>query len=409
MPHIVVVGGGAAGLMAAGTAVLNNCKVTIIEHNQRLARKVMITGKGRCNLTNNTDLNGLIAAVTKNGRFLYSAFSSFSSQDTMNLFESLGVHLKTERGNRVFPQSDKAFDIVDALAKYVKNCKIINKSCKDLIIEDGEVKGVVLDNNDSLYADSVILATGGMSYSKTGSDGSGYILAKSAGHTITDLIPSLVPLVIHEGFCEYLQGLSLKNVSIKLYKGDTKKAIYEDFGEMIFTHFGVSGPLILSASAHITDMVNTHYKLSIDLKPALDEQTLDARILKDFQKYINKNFANSLDDLLPRKLIPVIIKLSGIPGDKKVNEITKQERLNLVSLLKNFTINIRDKRPIEEAVITSGGVKTSEVNPKTMESKICKNLYFAGEILDVDAYTGGFNLQIAFSTGHLAGESVGRI
>lgn len=405
MPHIVVIGGGAAGLMAAGTAARNNCDVTVIEHKPRPARKILVTGKGRCNLTNNTDVNELVSSTVTNGRFLYSAFSSFDAQDTITLFESLGVPLKTERGNRVFPKSDKAMDIADALVRYADNCKFVHKAAESLIVEDGVVKGVILDNGDSIFSDAVILATGGLSYPLTGSNGSGYKIAEKAGHTITNLLPSLTPLVIHEGFCEALEGLSLKNVELKLFKSDKKKPIFQELGEMIFTHFGVSGPLILSASAHIKDLVNSHYKISIDLKPALDEQKLDARILRDFEKYSNKNFGNSLNDLLPRKLIPVIIRLSGIKAEKKVNEITKNERQTLISLLKNFTLNVRGMRPIEEAVITSGGIKISEVNPKTMESKICENLYFAGEILDVDAYTGGFNLQIAFSTGHLAGES----
>lgn len=405
MPDIVVIGGGAAGLMAAGTAVSYGCEVAVIEHMPRPARKVMITGKGRCNLTNNTDLKGLVSATVTNGRFMYSAFSAFSSEDTMSLFERLGVPLKTERGNRVFPQSDKAVDIVDALKKYAEYTEIINDKAVEILTDGERVTAVKTESGREISAKAVILATGGKSYPATGSDGSGYTLATRLGHGITSLRPSLIPLVAHEGFCSALQGLTLKNVEIKVWEEGRKAPIYSDFGEMLFTHFGLSGPLILSASAHMPKVGKNPYKIEIDLKPALDEQTLDARILKDFTRFSNKDFGNSLDELLPKKLIPVIIKLCGIDPHKKVNAVTREERQRLVSELKHLTVNIVGTRPIEEAVITSGGIDVREIDPKTMHSKVVEGLYFAGEIIDVDAYTGGFNLQIAFSTGYLAGSS----
>ena len=406
MPDIVVIGGGAAGLMAAGTALSYGCSVAVIEHMPRPARKVMITGKGRCNLTNNTDLKGLVSATVTNGRFMYSAFSVFSAEDTMALFERLGVPLKTERGNRVFPQSDRAVDIVDALKRYAQAAEIITDKAVEILTEDGKVTAVKTQSGREISAKAVILATGGKSYPATGSDGSGYELASVLGHTITPLRPSLVPLVAYEGFCSALQGLSLKNVAIKVWDEGGKNPVYADFGELLFTHFGLSGPLTLSASAHMPRVGKIPYKIEIDLKPALDEQALDARILKDFGRFSNKDFGNSLDELLPKKLIPVIIKLCGIDPHKKVNAITREERQRLVSSLKRLTVNIKGTRPIDEAVITSGGIDVREVEPKTMRSKIVDGLYFAGEILDVDAYTGGFNLQIAFSTGYLAGSSV---
>ena len=405
MLQLVVIGGGAAGLMAAGTAAAYGIDVAVIEHMPRPARKVMITGKGRCNLTNNTDLKGLVSATVTNGRFMYSAFSAFSSEDTMALFERLGVPLKTERGNRVFPQSDKAVDIVDALKKYAETADVINDKAVEILQSEGRVTAVRLESGREISADAVILATGGKSYPATGSDGSGYALAKVLGHTVTPLRPSLIPLVTHEGFVTALQGLTLKNVEVKVFKGDKKTPVYTDFGEMLFTHFGVSGPLVLSASANMPDVGKEQYKIEIDLKPALSEQMLDERILKDFARFSNKDFGNSLDELLPKKLIPVIIKLCGIDPHKKVNAITREERQRLVHKLKHLTVTVMNTRPIEEAVITSGGIDVREVDPKTMESKFVSGLYFAGEILDVDAYTGGFNLQIAFSTGYLAGSS----
>ncbi len=408
MPKVLVIGGGAAGLTAAITAAKNGCDTVLLERNEKVGRKIMITGKGRCNVTNDcSELNALIAAVPVNGRFLYSAFSRFMPQDTMNFFENERVPLKTERGNRVFPESDRASDIVDALFFAAKRAgvDIVCGRAEELIIEDGAVKGAVLQSGERIYAERVIVATGGKSYPQTGSTGDGYRLAEAAGHTVIDPKPSLVPLEAHEGFCSRLQGLSLRNVSISVEDTKTKKQIYSDFGEMIFTHFGVSGPMILSASSHMRQMERGRYKIIIDLKPALSEQQLDARVLRDFSENNNRNFINALNFLLPKKLVPVIVSLSGIPMDTKVNSVTREQRARLVNLLKHFTVTVTDFRPIEEAIITSGGVKTSEIDPKTMQSKLTEGLYFAGEVIDVDAYTGGFNLQIAFSTGHLAGES----
>lgn len=404
---IIIIGGGAAGLIAAAESAKLGNDVTIIEKNQRPARKVMITGKGRCNITNAVfDLDELISNVPTNPRFLYSAFSSFMPYDTIALIEEMGVATKIERGNRVFPVSDKAVDVVDALVKNAKSggSAIVQGTVKGFELENNRIAHVILENGDKISCDSVAVCTGGKSYPTTGSTGDGYILAQSVGHTIVPLEPSLVPLVAGNNFIPQLQGLSLKNVSITVY--DNEKEIYNDFGEMLFTHFGVSGPVILSASSHMTKPREHKYKIAIDLKPALDFKTLDKRIQKDFAENNNKDFINSLSKLLPNKLIPVIVKLSNIEPSVKCNQITKQQRQNLVQLLKNFTINIIDFRPIEEAIITSGGVNVKEINPKTMKSKIIDNLYFAGEVIDVDAYTGGFNLQIAFSTGYLCGRNM---
>ena len=409
MTDILIIGGGAAGLMAAGVASMKGKSVTVLERNERPARKVMITGKGRCNVTNNCDsLDELISNVPVNGRFLYSAFSSFMPRDTMELFEDMGVPLKTERGNRVFPVSDKAVDIVDALTAFATDdgAQIINARATELIIEDGCVKGVMTESGEAFYAQKVLVATGGKSYPVTGSTGDGYDFARQAGHTVTELKPSLVSLVCHEGVCTDLQGLALRNVAIKVVDTAKKKEIYKDMGEMLFTHFGVSGPMILSASSHMRNMEKGRYQIFVDMKPALTPEQLDSRILRDFSENNNKNFINSLGGLLPRKMIPVVVKLSGIKPTEKVNQITKEQRARLVSVLKEFKITVNDFSPIKDAIVTSGGVKVSEINPKTMESKLCQNLYFAGEVIDVDAYTGGFNLQIAFSTGHLAGENM---
>lgn len=409
MTDILIIGGGAAGLMAAGVASMKGKSVTVLERNERPARKVMITGKGRCNVTNNCDsLDELISNVPVNGRFLYSAFSSFMPRDTMELFEDMGVPLKTERGNRVFPVSDKAVDIVDALTAFATDdgAQIVNARATELIIEDGCVKGVMTESGEAFYAQKVLVATGGKSYPVTGSTGDGYDFARQAGHTVTELKPSLVSLVCHEGFCTDLQGLALRNVAIKVVDTAKKKEIYKDMGEMLFTHFGVSGPMILSASSHMRNMEKGRYQIFVDMKPALTPEQLDSRILRDFSENNNKNFINSLGGLLPRKMIPVVVKLSGIKPTEKVNQITKEQRTRLVSVLKEFKITVNDFSPIKDAIVTSGGVEVSEINPKTMESKLCQNLYFAGEVIDVDAYTGGFNLQIAFSTGHLAGENM---
>lgn len=410
MRNIVIIGGGAAGLKAAISAAYKyrngGAEVTVVEKNNRPARKVMITGKGRCNVTNNCDLDTLIANTPRNPRFLYSAFSSFLPQDTMTFFESVGVPLKTERGNRVFPVSDKAVDIVDALVNTVKanGVRIINGEVAAVLTENGKVAGVKLSNSETLPADSVVIATGGASYSVTGSTGDGYRLAKALGHTVTDISGSLVPMNCHEGFCTRLSGLSLKNVTLSLFEKGKKKPVFSEMGEMLFTHFGISGPLVLSASAYVK--AGKEYNVLIDLKPALSLDMLDNRILRDFSQLQNKDFANSLDALLPKSLIPVVVKLSGIQGDKKVNQISREERLHLCEVIKNFPLTVTGLRPVEEAIITRGGVSVKEINPATMESKLISGLFFAGEVIDVDAFTGGFNLQIAFSTGYLAGQNV---
>lgn len=404
---VIVIGAGAAGMMCAGNAALCGGDVIIMEKNSRVGRKVMITGKGRCNVTNSCDNSAFIANVPTNGRFLYSAINSFSTQDTMDFFERNGVPLKTERGNRVFPVSDKAVDIVDCLHRFIdqNGCKLINDEATALLVKDGAVCGVKTASGEKYYCDSVVVATGGKSYPLTGSTGTGYLLAKQAGHTIVEPKPSLVPIVSSDHWCKDLQGLSLRNVALTVYSKDSHKEIYKDFGEMLFTHFGVSGPIILSASAHLAHKQADNYYLSVDLKPALTEKQLDARILRDFEMFINKDIQNSLNKLLPSKIIPTVIRKSGIPFETKCNSVTKEQRFALANAIKNFTINIKGFRPIEEAIVTSGGVSTKEINPKTMESKLCKGLYFAGEVIDTDAYTGGFNLQIAFSTGYLAGTS----
>ena len=409
---VLVIGGGAAGLMAAGTAAKKGLKVTLLERNDKLARKVAITGKGRCNVTNVCPLlNDLIANIPVNGRFLFGAFSRFDTADTMDFFEELGVPLKIERGNRVFPVSDKALDIVDALNKYITINGVTRKQGRatELIIEDGKVAGCITEDGKKYFADNVIVATGGLSYPKTGSTGDGYELAKQAGHKITDLKPSLVPLECHEGWCTEAQGLSLRNVKITVEDTVKHRDIYEDMGEMIFTHYGISGPMVLSASSHMRNMEKGRYKIHIDFKPALTYEQLDKRIQRDLLECSNKNLYNTLSLLLPRKMIPITVKLTKLNGNLKSNQVTKEMRSELVDFLKDITLTVTDFRPIDEAVITSGGVDISEVNPKTMESKLLKGLYFAGEVLDVDAYTGGFNLQIAFSTGHLAGDSIEKI
>lgn len=405
---VLVVGGGAAGLLAAATAAQCGADVTVAERNERPARKIMITGKGRCNVTNCcTMLNELVSAVPENGRFLNGAFSRFMPSDTMELFESLGVELKVERGNRVFPVSDKASDIANALVENARknNVRFLHARVTSLLKEGDRVSGVRFENGESFLCDSVIVATGGMSYPLTGSTGDGYELAKNVGHNIIDPTPSLVPLVCHEGFCSDLQGLSLRNIEISVIDSENWREVYRDFGEMLFTHFGVSGPVILSASAHLKDIKSGKYEIHIDLKPALSHEQLDARVLRDFLECANKNFINALDKLLPKKLVPVIVRLSGIKPSTKVNQVTREQRARLVSLLKDLKVTVLRTRPIEEAIVTRGGVDTKQLDPKTMQSKLLNGLYFAGEVIDVDAYTGGFNLQIAFSTGHLAGVS----
>ena len=401
---IVVVGGGAAGMMAAICAAEQGADVTLLEPNERLGKKLNITGKGRCNVTNNADRETLLANTPKNGKFLYSAFSKFDGRDAMAFFEKLGVPLKTERGNRVFPVSDRAFDISGAMERRLKALKVALRRERALSLEiaGGAVCGVAGEKN--LYpADAVILATGGVSYPATGSTGEGHRMAEAAGHTVTPLQGSLVPLKEQGNLCARMQGLSLRNVSLTVFENDKK--LYTDFGEMLFTHFGVSGPLVLSASAHMRRFEKKEYRLEIDLKPALDEGQLDKRILADFEKYCNHDFCNALNDLLPQKMVPEMIRASGIDPHCKVNAITREQRRTLVQLFKHWPIEIAGLRPVTDAIITSGGIKVSEINPTTMESKLVKGLYFAGELIDVDAYTGGFNLQIAWSTGRAAGIS----
>ncbi len=405
MSKVIVIGGGPAGLMASATSALYGNNVTLLEKNPRTGRKLIITGKGRCNITNACDNDAFISNVISNPRFLYSAINGFDTSDTVSFFNTLGVDTKVERGNRVFPVSDRAMDVADALLNYAKNSGVkikCNTSAEALIIDDNIVKGVIDTEGKRHFADAVIIATGGKSYPLTGSTGDGYKLAESAGHTITDIIPSLVPLTIKGDECKQMQGLSLRNISVSVY--DNNKKVFEDFGELVFAHYGVSGPVILSASSHLKGFSKKSYKLSIDLKPALDPDTLDKRIIRDFEKFNLKEVGNSLSELLPSKLIPVILKRWGIDKTTRCNSITKEQRKALVELLKNFDFEISGTRPIDEAIVTRGGVKVSEINPKTMESKLCSGLYFCGEVLDVDAYTGGFNLQIAFSTGYLAGQ-----
>lgn len=407
MSAVVIIGAGAAGLLCSAKLAQRGFEVTLLEKMNRPARKLMITGKGRCNVTNACfELDDLISNVPTNPRFMYSAFSNFMPYDTMALFEELGVPLKIERGNRVFPQSDKAVDIVDALVRYCKDSgvKFIQAEVKAFECENGEIKAVILSDKSKIPCDRVVVATGGKSYPLTGSTGDGYILARSVGHKVTKIKPSLVPLVCSNNFVPKLQGLSLKNISVTLFEND--REIFTDFGEMIFTHYGMSGPVILSASSHIRNMGKKDYKIEIDFKPALDLQTLDKRLQKDFSEFSNKDFINSLSKLLPKKLIPVIVLISGILPNTKCNQITKEQRQALAHLLKHFTVNVSGFRPVEEAIITSGGVDVKELDPKTMKSKIVDNLYFIGEVIDVDAYTGGFNLQIAFSTAAVCAENM---
>lgn len=404
--RVVVVGGGAAGLMAAITAAESGAEVVLFEKNDRLGKKLRITGKGRCNVTNDCDLNEFLTNVPTNPRFLYTALSRFSTADTQAFFENAGVPLKTERGKRVFPQSDKAGDIVAALDRKCRalGVQILHRKVQELLLEEQSVRGVKTADGE-MTADAVILCTGGRSYPTTGSDGDGYRFAASAGHTVTKISPSLVPLIADGRLCASMQGLSLKNVALSVLDATTQKVVYRDFGEMMFTHFGLTGPLILSASAHLPDIDQKRYEAHIDLKPALDEKTLHARILSDFEKYRNRDFLNALDDLLPQKMIAPFVRLCEIDGRKKVHSVTREERERMVKVLKDLTVPLVGFRPINEAIVTRGGVHVKEVDPKTMQSKLITGLYFAGELLDVDAYTGGFNLQIAFSTAYLAGFS----
>ena len=404
---VLIIGGGAAGMMAAVSAGELSNDVTLIEKNEKLGKKIYITGKGRCNVTNNADIEVIFKNINRNPKFMYSALYGFDNSRVYSFFEENGCPLKVERGERVFPVSDHASDIIKTLTKALKDRHVkimLNTAVKELIIEDGAVKGVILDDGSSMYADKVIVTTGGVSYPTTGSTGDGYKFAESAGHTVTPVRPGLVPLVTGETWVPRLQGLSLKNVELKLFSED--KCVYKEQGEMLFTHFGISGPLVLSSSAYYDteSRKNRNITVSLDLKPALDEEALDKRILRDFEKFSNKQFKNSLDELLPAKLIPVIVDLSGIDPYKAVNVVSREERKNLVHLLKNLVMTVIGTGNFNEAIITIGGINVKEINASTMESKLVKNLFFAGEVLDIDAMTGGFNLQIAWSTGYLAGE-----
>ena len=405
LKRVVIIGAGASGMLAAKVASDRGYKVIVLEKQKRCGQKLLITGKGRCNITNNCEIEELIENVPTNGKFLYSAFYTFTNDQVIDMFNDLGVETKTERGKRVFPVSDKAVDVVRALEKQMRSNKneevLLNSKVDKIEAQDGKIKKVILSDKREIECDSVIVATGGVSYPRTGSSGDGYKFARNLGHTIIKPKASLIGLEVMEDYVTDLAKLSLRNVSINVYNSKNKK-IYDDFGEMEFTKYGLDGPIIKSASCRMGDLSKENYKIVLDLKPALDEDKLDKRVQKDFQKYANKNFENSLNDLLPKQLIPTIVKLSKIDAYIKVNQISKEERKNLVHLIKNITFTVKNYRPIEEAIITSGGVKTSEINSSTMESKLVSGLYFAGEVIDVDAYTGGFNLQIAFSTAYLA-------
>lgn len=404
MKNVTIVGGGAAGMMAAIISSKNGKKVTLIEQNEKLGKKLFITGKGRCNITNACDIEDLFQSVVTNPKFLYSSFYSFSNDMVMDFFEKLGLPYKVERGNRVFPLSDHSSDVIKVLEREMINNGVeilLNTKVSSIIVENNICKGVNIKGGKAIYSDSVIVATGGVSYPRTGACGDGYKFAKSVGHSIIETKPSLVPFELADSCCKDLMGISLKNVSATIY-ADGKK-IYSDFGEMLFTHFGVSGPIIIKASAYIHKYLDKDLTLTIDLKPALDEKQLDERLIKDFNIFINKQLKNGLEKLLLRSLIPVIIDKSGLDGDKKINELTKEERHKLLMTIKNVTFKITGLRGWDEAIITKGGVKVKEIDPGTMESKLTSGLYFAGEVLDLDALTGGFNLQIAWSTGYLAG------
>ena len=405
MNKILVVGGGAAGMMAAVTAARNGKKVRLIEKNEKLGKKLFITGKGRCNITNAADIEELFSAVVSNPKFLYSSFYSMTNDQVIDFFEELGVKTKVERGGRVFPESDHSSDVIRALEQEMKRLGVeirLRAEAEEILAEDGRVTGVRLSSGKELHADAVIIATGGISYPSTGSTGDGYRFARECGHKVTDLSPALVPMEVKEWYARELMGLSLRNVEIRITDG--KKKLYEEFGEMLFTHYGVTGPVILSASSIVGKKLREHpLTLHIDLKPALTEEQLDKRMLREFESNHNRQFKNAVDSLFPSKLKPVIVELSGIQEDKKVNEVTKEERLHFVRLIKDFSMTLTGMRGYNEAIITKGGVSVKEIDPGTMESKLVNGLYFAGEVLDLDAVTGGYNLQIAWSTGYLAG------
>lgn len=411
---VLIIGGGPAGMLAGIKSAEEGNSVTILEKNNILGKKLLITGKGRCNITSSIEISEFINNIPGNGKFLYSAFDNFNNKDIINLLKQEGLEVKQERGNRIFPVTDNSIDVLNALLKKIKKLEIeikLKAEANKIIVKENKAIGIIYNKQETIYADKIILATGGLSYPNTGSTGDGYNIAKELGHTINELKPSLVPLEIYQkNECKIMQGLSLRNIGIKIIDSEKKKLIYEDFGEMLFAHFGVSGPVIISSSAHLVRyknikelLKNEKIALYIDLKPALTKEKLNERILRDFEEIKNKQVKNSLDKLLPQKMIPVILERLGIEQNKKVNEITKEERQKIVEILKKFNLEISGFRPIEEAIITAGGISIKEINPKTMESKIIENLYFAGEIIDVDAYTGGFNLQIAYSTGYTAG------
>lgn len=405
MKKVVVIGAGAAGMIAAATAANRGLDVTLLEKNHRVGRKLLITGKGRCNITNDCEIEELIENVPTNGKFLYSAFYTFTNTDVIDMFNKLGVSTRTERGKRVFPESDKAHDVVNALEKMIKKEKVklmLNAKVDKIVSKNNKIEKVILSDKREIKCDSVIVATGGLSYPLTGSTGDGYKFAKSQGHTVIDTKPALIGIEVQEKYVSELEKLSLRNIAISVYNSKNKK-VYDDFGELEFTKYGLDGPTIKSASCRMKDTTKENYKIVVDLKPALDEEKLDKRVQKDFQKYTNKKFEKALDDLLPKKLIPIIINLSEIDKDTVVHQISREQRKHLVHLLKNLSFTVKRYRPIEEAIVTSGGIKVSEINASTMESKLVEGLFFAGEVIDVDAYTGGFNLQIAFSTGYLAG------
>lgn len=403
--ELVVIGAGAAGMMCAYNAARRGIGVVLIDPNRQLGRKLRITGKGRCNVTNNCDVKEFMRNIPGDGRFLYSALNRFSPADTISFFESHGLPLKTERGNRVFPVSDNANDVAGLLARLCERSgvKVIRAAAKKLITSDGAVSAVITDAG-TIVCRAAAVCTGGLSYPLTGSTGAGYRFARELGHTVTQTRPSLVPLESDDDYCAQMQGFSLKNVTLSAYEDE--RLIYRELGEMLFTHFGVSGPLVLSASSHMRNFGNARYRLEIDLKPALDEKKLDARILRDFEKYSNKEFKNALSDLAGHTMIPILVRLSGIPEDTKVNSITREQRMRLLQLFKAFPISVSGTRPVDEAIVTAGGISTREIDPRTMASKLVEGLYFAGEVLDLDGYTGGFNLQIAWSTGFVAGNSV---
>lgn len=408
MSKVIVIGGGAAGTVAAIFAARNGHRVELFEKNEKIGKKLFITGKGRCNVTNAGDMDALFDAVKSNPKFLYSAFYSFTNEQAMDFFEELGVRLKVERGNRVFPQSDHSSDIINALKHELERLGVEIHLCtevKDVLVEHEKFIGIVLKNGKKVSGDACVVATGGISYASTGSTGDGYRFAEKTGHKVTDLYPSLVPMEVKEWYAKELQGLSLRNIQGTILDG--KKKLYEEFGEMLFTHYGVSGPIIISASSVVgKKLQDKELTLKIDLKPALSREQLDQRVLRDFEENKNKQFKNAVDKLFPAKLKPIMIELSGISPEKKVNEISKEERLCFVDLIKNFKMTLTGLRSYNEAIITKGGVSVKDIDPGTMESKKISGLYYAGEVLDLDALTGGFNLQIAWSTGYLAGISI---